>query len=572
MNGAQAIIAGLQKHQVKTLFGYPGGCIMPVYDALVDAGENIQHILCRHEQACALAADGYARASGDVGVCMATSGPGATNLITGVANAFMDSIPLVVITGQVPAGLIGTDAFQETDILGMTMGIVKHSYLVTSASDIPTILDEAFHLARSGRPGPVWIDLPKDVLLAPVHASDAATCSTAPDKSGHTGAGEPAWHSQAAALVAQSRRPLVYFGGGVIAAKAVTALRTWLAEETLPSVCTLKGIGAVARKDPLHLGMLGMHGSRAANEAVDACDLLVVIGARFDDRATGNVRQFAPNARIIHIDCDPAEANKLKSVDVVVHAPISEALSRLAGFYSPAEWRQQIMALKQLKGFRVAANLEDEVTTITGPRFVSALSRLAPDQTIVACDVGQHQMWVAQHFAFSDPGCHLSSGGLGTMGYGLPAAIGAQLAHPDRPVVNVSGDGSFMMNLQELATIKRYGLPLKVIVMDNAYLGMVRQQQELFYDRRYSEVDLSDNPEFSEVARAFGMNALKVTRSNEIRRGIETLFAYPGAMLLHVAIDQEENVWPIVKPGAANREMLEPSVTHQSTVNTGAIQ
>lgn len=573
MNGAQAVVAALKQQDVRTVFGYPGGCIMPVYDALLDVGDALQHILCRHEQACALAADGYARASGRVGVCLATSGPGATNLITGVANAFMDSIPMVVLTGQVPTGLIGTDAFQETDILGMTLGIVKHSYLVTSADSIPGIMAEAFRLARSGRPGPVWIDLPKDVLLQSlspaVHQPEQANkATTEPELA--LDAPEATWQTATQVLIGRAEKPLVYFGGGVVAAGAVTALRGWLAQEALPSVCTLKGIGVAAKSDVRHLGMLGMHGSRAANEAVEECDLLIALGVRFDDRATGKVSQFARNARIIHVDCDAAELNKLRAVDLGIQAPLTQALDRMAGFKPSAEWARRIATLKQLKGFQVAANLEQEISSITGPRFISALSRLAPAGTVLACDVGQHQMWVAQHFAFDSPACHLSSSGLGTMGYGLPAAIGAQLSNPEAVVVNVSGDGSFMMNLQELATIRRYRLPVKIIVLDNQYLGMVRQQQELFYKRRYSEVDLSDNPEFTEVARAFGMNTLKITRSNEIRRGIETLFAYPGAMLLHVLIEQEDNVWPIVAPGSANRDMIDPIQSERKTQRQGA--
>lgn len=560
MNGAQAIIAAFEKHSIDTVFGYPGGCIMPLYDALVNT--PVKHVLCRHEQGCALAADGYARAGGKVGVCIATSGPGATNLITGVANAFMDSIPMIVITGQVPSALIGTDAFQETDILGMTLGIVKHSYLVDRADDIPAIMNEAISIATSGRPGPVWIDLPKDILLAdidnaplmmtPADQPPSPVCDTLIAK--------------AITLIEQSKSPLIYSGGGISLGNAVTEFQRFIEQTNIPHVCTLKGIGNAGINAPYNLGMLGMHGSIAANIAIEECDLLICVGARFDDRATGKVDHFAPNAKIIHIDADAAEIGKLKSVDLAIRGEILPHLESLLSSlemrsasiqHAIQPWQSRCHALKQTRGFGLPANTEHDSGPISGPAFVSMLSRLSPANTTISCDVGQHQMWVAQYYHFAKPSQHLSSGGLGTMGFGLPAAIGAQLSLPNHPIVTISGDGSIMMNIQELATVKRYGLPLKIIVLDNQHLGMVRQQQELFYEANYSEVDLSDNPEFTTVANAFGMKALKITRTCEMRRGIETLFAYSGAMLLHVCIEKEENVWPIVKPGASNKDMIE---------------
>ncbi len=560
MNGAEAILNAFEQHHIDTVFGYPGGCIMPLYDALVS--RNVKHILCRHEQGCALAADGYARASGRIGVCIATSGPGATNLITGVANAYMDSIPLLVITGQVPSALIGTDAFQETDILGMTLGIVKHSYLVTDANEIPQIVAEAITLATSGRPGPVWIDLPKDVLLSEIINTEAVEESHQPAST----AAQTSAAATAVEMMLQAKKPLLYTGGGVHLDSAVTELQQLIQLTAIPHVCTLKGIGNAGKNTACDLGMLGMHGSRAANLAVEECDLLIAIGARFDDRATGKVSTFAPAAKIIHIDCDAAEIGKLKNVELSIRSSLKSFLAQLYDDLqsrsatlqaSTAEWKAHCQALKRTHGFAMSANTVDDCGPIAGPAFVNMLSSLAPADTIVSCDVGQHQMWVAQYFSFATPQQHLSSGGLGTMGFGLPAAIGAQLAAPDKPVVNISGDGSIMMNIQEMATIKRYGLPIKIIVLDNQHLGMVRQQQELFYEKNYSEVDLSDNPEFTDLAKAFGMKALKVTHANQMRRGIETLFAYSGAMLLHVCIDQTENVWPIVKPGASNKEMIE---------------
>ncbi|MDO3722782.1 acetolactate synthase 2 catalytic subunit [Marinobacter sp. chi1] len=554
MNGAQHILEAFHQHSINTVFGYPGGCIMPLYDALVD-DVDVEHVLCRHEQACALAADGYARASGELGVCIATSGPGATNLITGVANAHRDSIPMLVITGQVPSGLIGTDAFQETDVLGMTLGIVKHSYLVESADELPSIMEEAIELAQSGRPGPVWIDIPKDVLL-----TEAKALPSKPTTSIETSAPDLL---TAIDMLRAARKPLLYSGGGISLAHAEEAFRQFAAASSLPSVVTLKGIGNGGKHDPNHLGMLGMHGSRAANRAVDECDLLLVIGARLDDRATGKLDTFAPNARIIHIDADAGEINKLKAADLSLRGDLTSILYGFTGELKKqplaiGEWRKQCRTWHATGGFNTADN-EEPLAPITGPAFVRQLSRIAPDDTIIACDVGQHQMWVAQYYQFDHPRHHLSSGGLGTMGFGLPAAIGAQFANPASTVINVAGDGSFMMNAQELATIRRYNLPLKLIILDNQCLGMVRQQQELFYNNRESHIDLNDNPDFVAMARAFDIPALHIERTDQIRRGIETILAYDGPMLLHVAIAREENVWPIVKPGASNREMIDES-------------
>ncbi len=554
MNGAQHILDTFHRHHIRTVFGYPGGCIMPLYDALVD-DRSVEHVLCRHEQACALAADGYARASGKLGVCIATSGPGATNLITGVANAHRDSIPMLVITGQVPAPLIGTDAFQETDVLGMTLGIVKHSYLVDKANDLPQILDEAIALAQTGRPGPVWIDIPKDILLAEVTEPVAATSPAA-----QAPAAEPDI-SEAMALLRAARKPLLYSGGGVSLAHAEASFRRFAEGSGLPGVTTLKGIGNAGKHNPNDLGMLGMHGSRAANKAVDECDLLLVVGARLDDRATGKLEGFAPKARMIHIDADAAEINKLRPADVALRGDLNAILDAMTAAVAAqpltiADWQKQCRTWHTTGGFHAADN-EEPLAPITGPAFVRQLSRIAPDNTVIACDVGQHQMWVAQHYRFDHPRHHLTSGGLGTMGFGLPAAIGAQFADPGATVINVAGDGSFMMNAQELATIRRYNLPVKLIVLDNQCLGMVRQQQELFYNNRESQIDLDDNPDFVAMARAFDIPALHIQRTDQIRRGIETILAYNGPMLLHVAIAREENVWPIVKPGASNRDMID---------------
>ncbi|MCE0759700.1 acetolactate synthase 2 catalytic subunit [Marinobacter sp. G11] len=561
MNGAQHILEAFHRHNINTVFGYPGGCIMPLYDALVD-DVGVEHVLCRHEQACALAADGYARASGEIGVCIATSGPGATNLITGVANAYMDSIPMLVITGQVATSMIGTDAFQETDILGMTLGIVKHSYLVDDAEALPVIIEEAVQLAQSGRPGPVWIDIPKDVLLTEVATASPATAPT------------PDAHcpdiTRALAMLRSARRPLLYSGGGVSLAQAEDSFRAFAETSGLPGVVTLKGIGNAGKHNPHNLGMLGMHGSRAANKAVDECDLLFVVGARLDDRATGKLDGFAPNAKMIHIDADAAEINKLREADLALRGDLNAILvAFIAALESEslaiADWQKQCQTWHTTGGFKAADN-EEPMAPITGPAFIRQLSRTAPDDTVIACDVGQHQMWVAQHYEFDHPRRHLTSGGLGTMGFGLPAAIGAQFADRNSTVINVTGDGSFMMNAQELATIRRYKLPLKLIILDNQCLGMVRQQQELFYNNRESHINLDDNPDFVAMARAFDIPALHIDRTDQIRRGIETILAYDGPMLLHVAISREENVWPIVKPGGSNRDMIDET-KRTSTAN-----
>ncbi|AXS84839.1 acetolactate synthase 2 catalytic subunit [Marinobacter sp. Arc7-DN-1] len=552
MNGAQHILEAFHRHNIRTVFGYPGGCIMPLYDALVD-DVSVEHVLCRHEQGCALAADGYARASGTLGVCIATSGPGATNLVTGVANAHRDSIPMLVITGQVPSGLIGTDAFQETDVLGMTLGIVKHSYLVDDANALPAIMEEAMELAQSGRPGPVWIDVPKDLLLTEV--ADAPFSQPEPRETASTDL------TEALAMLHAARKPLLYSGGGISLAHAEDSFRAFAEYSELPAVLTLKGIGNPGKHNPYNLGMLGMHGSRAANKAVDECDLLLVIGARLDDRATGNLDGFAPNAKLIHIDADAAEINKLRPADLAIRGDLNEILKVLAGALQDepltiSDWQKQCRTWHTTGGFHAADN-DGPMAPITGPAFIRQLSRIAPDDTVIACDVGQHQMWVAQHYDFDHPRHHLTSGGLGTMGFGLPAAIGAQFADRNSTVINVTGDGSFMMNAQELATIRRYNLPVKLIIMDNQCLGMVRQQQELFYNNRESQINLDDNPDFVAMARAFDIPGLYIERTDQIRRGIETILAYNGPMLLHVAISREENVWPIVKPGASNTDMID---------------
>ncbi len=546
-SGAQWLVTALEAEGIDTIFGYPGGAIMPVYDALVDS--TLRHILVRHEQGAALAADGYARASGRIGVCLATSGPGATNLLTGIANAYLDSVPLLAITGQVASGLMGTDAFQEVDIFGMSLPVVKHSFIVRRAEDVAATVNQACAIARSGRPGPVLIDLPKDVQLArgvraPGIAPSAPPGAAAPDTAAIT---------QAAALLARSERPLLYAGGGVGMARAEAALRNFVAATGMPSVCTLKGLGSVDPDAPGFLGMLGMHGSPAANHAVQSCDLLLVVGARFDDRATGRLDTFAPGARVIHIDADAAEIGKLRSAQIALAGGIAPTLAALAQALSITPWRAHCAALRTLYANRYDAPGSD----IYAPALLRDLSLAAGDTAIVSCDVGQHQMWVAQHWCIHAPHTHLTSGGLGTMGYGLPAALGAQLARPEAHVICVTGDGSIMMNIQELATARRYRIPVKIVLLDNGCLGMVRQWQELFFEQRYSEVDLSDNPDFVALAQAFGIEAFGIDTRAQVPGAIRRLLDACGPILCHVRIDPRANVWPLVPPGKSNGEMMD---------------
>jgi acetolactate synthase-1/2/3 large subunit len=545
VKGAQLLVRALEQEGVEVVFGYPGGAIMPVYDALIDS--PIRHILARHEQGAALAADGYARVTGRPGVCMATSGPGATNLVTGIANAYMDSVPIVAITGQVPTPVMGTDAFQEVDIFGITMPIVKHSFTIRRVEDIPRVLGEAFYIATEGRPGPVLVDLPKDVANAETTQPPIFEMKTP-----RPGRADPDQLAEACRLVRSAERPVLYAGGGVGMAGAVQDFRRYAEASRIPVVTTLKGIGAVPTRHDDYLGMLGMHGNLAANKAVQNSDLLICVGARFDDRATGRLDGFAPGAKVIHMDADPSEIGKLRHADAGLLGDLRHSLAELPTGLDIEPWRAWCAERKREHQWRYDAPGDG----IYVPDMLRRISEADPDLTI-ACDVGQHQMWVAQHCHFQRPEQHLTSAGLGTMGFGIPAGIGALMADPGASVLTVTGDGSIMMNLQELQTIRRYNLPLKMLLVDNASLGMVRQWQELFHAERYSEVDLSDNPDFVEVARSFGIEAFRVTRRDEVDSAIERLLSADGAILAHVCIDPKTNVWPLVPPGETNDVMLE---------------
>ncbi|MBI0276339.1 acetolactate synthase 2 catalytic subunit [Hafnia alvei] len=545
MNGAQWVVQALRAQGVDKVFGYPGGAIMPVYDALYDGG--VEHLLCRHEQGAVIAAIGYARATGKPGVCIATSGPGATNLITGLADAMLDSVPVVAITGQVGSALIGTDAFQEIDVLGLSLACTKHSFLVESLDALPGIMAEAFAVAMGGRPGPVLIDIPKDIQLAEgelaAHLSAVAEVMPACE----TGL------MQARELLAQAKKPMLYAGGGVGMAQAVPALCEFVNATGIPTVVTLKGLGAPDANHPCYLGMLGMHGTKAANLAVQQCDLLIAVGARFDDRVTGKLNAFAPHAKVIHMDIDPAEMSKLRQAHVELCGDLNIMLPALSQPLSIGEWQYDVISLKAEHPWRY----DHPGQAIYAPLFLKQLSDRKPASAVVTTDVGQHQMWTAQHMQFTRPENFITSSGLGTMGFGVPAAVGAQMARPDDMVICVSGDGSFMMNVQELGTIKRKKLPVKIVLLDNQRLGMVRQWQQLFFDGRYSETNLSDNPDFLMLASAFGIAGQRITRKDQVDAALDALLNSEGPYLLHVSIDELENVWPLVPPGAGNESMME---------------
>ncbi|WP_068711301.1 acetolactate synthase 2 catalytic subunit [Vibrio tritonius] len=546
MTGAQLVVAALKQQGIQTVFGYPGGAIMPIYDALYDGG--VEHVLCRHEQGAAMAAIGMARATQKVAVCMATSGPGATNLVTGLADAFLDSVPLVAITGQVASSHIGTDAFQEMDVIGMSLSCTKHSYLVTDINELAPTLAEAFEVAQAGRPGPVIVDIAKDVQLAqsPAEHIPAFTPPATPVV-------DDLQLAQAQEMLGKSQRPVLYVGGGVQLAHATDTVRQFLTANPMPSVSTLKGLGTIDRHNPNYLGMLGMHGTKAANLVVQESDLLIVVGARFDDRVTGKLDTFAPEAKVIHLDIDAAEFNKLRHANAALRGDINLILPQLELTHDIASWLQHCSELRQEHQWRY----DHPGDAIYAPLLLKQLSDMMPDSAMVSTDVGQHQMWSAQHIQPREPQNFISSAGLGTMGFGLPAAMGAAVARPEDQSILISGDGSFMMNVQELGTLKRRQIPVKMVLLNNQRLGMVRQWQSLFFDGRHSETILDDNPDFVMLAKAFNIPGKTITKKEEVEPALKEMLASKTAYLLHVEIDEEENVWPLVPPGASNSDMLE---------------
>ena len=546
MNGSNLVVAALKQQGIKTVFGYPGGAIMPIYDALYDGG--VEHVLCRHEQGAAMAAIGMARATQNVAVCLATSGPGATNLVTGLADALLDSVPIVAITGQVASPLIGTDAFQEIDVIGMSLACSKHSYLVTDIDELAPTLAEAFEVAKSGRPGPVVVDIAKDVQLAeaPVHELPFIEPPAVP-------VADPEALAKALNILSKADKPVLYIGGGVQIANATDTVRTFLDKNPMPSVSTLKGLGTVARNNPHYLGMVGMHGTKAANLTVQESDLLIVVGARFDDRVTGRLDSFAPDARVIHIDIDAAEFNKLRHSHSSLCGDINTILPQLEANQDLSTWLDHVSKLRTEFKWRY----DHPGELIYAPLLLKQLSDSMPDNSIISTDVGQHQMWAAQHIQPRLPENYITSAGLGTMGFGLPAAIGAKIARPDDQSILITGDGSIMMNIQELGTIKRKQVPVKIVLLNNQRLGMVRQWQSLFFDGRHSETILDDNPDFQALAAAFGIPGKTITTKEEVEPALKEMMESETAYLLHVIIDEEENVWPLVPPGAANQDMLE---------------
>jgi acetolactate synthase-1/2/3 large subunit len=567
LTGAQMVWESLVREGVDTVFGISGGTVIHLYDALPNY--PIRHILMRHEQAAAHAADGYARASGKVGVCLATSGPGATNLVTGIATAMMDSSPIVAITGQVATPFIGKDAFQEVDITGITQPITKHNYLVTDLAELPMVLREAFYLARTGRPGPVLVDIAKDVQAA----RGEYTYPDEPSLPGYrpTFAGNPRQIAQAAALINAARQPVILAGRGVILAGAEQSLRELAERAGIPVATTLLGIGALPETHPLSLGMAGMHGEAYANLAIQEADLLVAIGARFDDRVTGAVERFAPKAQVIHIDIDPAEIGKNVAADLPIVGDAEQVLRSLLPLVEPAShgaWLQRIGEWRAQSAERdILRQPQDGLV----PQYVvRSLWEATRGQALVVSDVGQNQMWEAQYYLHERPRGLISSGGLGTMGFALPAAIGAQLAQPEATVWVTVGDGGFQMNIQELATVVQERLPLKIAILNNGFLGMVRQWQEIFFGRRYSGTPLL-GPDFSKVAEAYGIVGLRVSEPGQVAPAIAEAMALPGPVLIDFRIAQEENVYPMVEPGAALGEMIRrPRCRAEAQAEVGA--
>lgn len=560
MSGAQAIIASLEAEGVDTIFGYPGGQAIKIYDALYDS-KKIRHVLARHEQGATHMADGYARATGKVGVVLVTSGPGATNTVTGIATAFMDSVPLVVITGQVTRGVIGTDAFQESDIVGITMPVVKHSFLLQTCDDLTRTFREAFYIASTGRPGPVLIDIPSDLSGSQMvfHYPDSISIPSYKP----TYKGNAKQVRQAANLIESAKRPLIYAGGGIVSSHACTEL-TQLAEHMrIPVVTSLMGKGAMRCSNPLNLGPVGMHGSKYANMAVTECDLLIAVGARFSDRVTGKVSEFAPHAKIIHIDIDPAEIGKIIDPAVpivgdakVVLGAICDRLAKDGAAPIDQEWEKTVFSWRDRWPF-YAADFADYPDKIAPEIVLSKLSdKLDPEASIVTTEVGQHQMWAHQNIHREHARTFISSGGLGTMGFGFPAAIGAQIGCPQDQVVCIAGDGSFQMNSQEMATAAINRVPLKVVIIDNRALGMVHQWQSLFYDHRFSFTELDANPDFVKLADAYGWQAMRIEHPDQVDEALDTMLTSDGPFLLDVIIPTEQTVYPMVAPGAALDDII----------------
>lgn len=550
ITGADVVVNCLLEQGVDTVFGYPGGSILNVYDALYKNSDKIRHILTSHEQGAAHAADGYARATGKVGVCMATSGPGATNLVTGIATAYMDSIPIVAITCNVTLPLLGKDSFQEVDIAGITMPCTKHGYIVKDVNKLADTIRKAFRIARSGRPGPVLIDITKDVTAAEVDYEPQDPPKYLPSSKNYTDRDI----DRAVKMISAARKPFIYVGGGAIISGASEELAQLVEKMDTPICDSLMGKGAFDGHDPHYTGMIGMHGTKASNLGVSQCDLLVALGARFSDRVIGNPNKFAENAKILHIDIDPAEINKNIKVDFSINGDLKEVLAqiveKLPQMQHP-EWMAHVEELKE------KYPLAYDRTRLTGPMVIKKLDELTKGDAIICTEVGQNQMWAAQYYTFSKPRTLLSSGGLGTMGYGLGASIGAKLARPDKTVINIAGDGCFRMNMNELATASRYNVPVIEIIIDNHVLGMVRQWQTLYYGQRYSATVLEDKVDYCKVAEGLGCRAIRVTKPEEVEPALKQALASDGPIVLDVMIEEDDKVFPMVSPGAPIEEAFD---------------
>ncbi len=556
LKGAQILLRCLQEEGVDLVFGYPGGQILPVYDALYDS--EIRHILVRHEQGAIHAADSYARVTGKTGVCISTSGPGATNLVTGIANAYMDSVPLVVFTGQVGTGLIGRDAFQEADITGITLPITKHNYLVEKTEDVSRIVKEAFYIASTNRPGPVVVDLPKDVMEKEIEFN--GPCREINLRGYRVLKGVNSGQVMAAAeMINEARRPVIYAGGGVINANASAELRQIAEKMDIPVTTTLMGIGAFPGQSRLSLGMLGMHGTRYANYAIGECDVLIAAGARFDDRVTGRIAQFATNAKIIHMDIDAAEIGKNVDVDIPIVGDVKEILQELLPRLVPRQdlsgWHATIERWKD--EYPLHYGCPSEEGRIMPQHVIEKILAITQGEAIITTEVGQHQMWTAQYYKFKHPRSFVTSGGLGTMGYGLPAAIGAKIACPDKTVIGIAGDGSIQMNIQELGTAMQYKVPIIICILNNQFLGMVRQWQGLFYGGRYSYTDMSHQPDFMKLAEAYGAVGMRVTAAEEVEGALQkALTVADRPVIIEFLVEREANVFPMVAPGESLLNMM----------------